>query len=593
MGVLYRGRDTLLEREVAIKVMLADFSSDDQARPRFYREARAAAKLQHRNIVTVFEFAEDGDTPYIVMEFLRGLSLADCLKKGTFLGLDRKLDIVGQLCAGLHFAHEKSVVHRDVKPGNIWLLEDGGVKLLDFGIAKIGSSTMTQAGDIMGSANYMSPEQVVGKTVDGRADVFAAGVVLYELVSGRKPFAADSPTATILKIMDEAPPPLEVLVPDLPKGLIAAIARALEKNPDKRFAQAGDFGAELRLVRLSLQKGGDTILGDLEMGETMYAPLPAPVASQGWKPAPAKVSAQSITVEFDKLHPAQAWPAPKPGPDDDRTFQKPHPAQARPAPKRSVNPVWLTAAAVAVLAVGGVVARLGLLGFGDKAAQATQTGQANDDAQQRLVTPAPALLKITSQPTGAAINIDGRDTGLVTPADLSLGNPLPQKLRLTKQGYETFETGLTDAVIQKGVAAFRLSVPERQVVVALTGSYPFQVLDGRKVISEAKETHTLKVGAPRTLRIVAPEFMLDQPIRVEASGAQSEFSAPKLGQLTLRVARETCSVSLNGRDLGFPPIANQRVASGSYSVELKCPDGRTQKTQVAVSPGGNHVEVIR
>jgi eukaryotic-like serine/threonine-protein kinase len=591
MGVLYRGRDTVLEREVAIKLMSADFLSDEQARPRFYREARAAAKLQHRNIVTVFEFAEDGDTPYIVMEFLRGQSLSDCVKKGMFLGLDRKLDIVGQLCAGLNFAHEQGVVHRDVKPGNIWLLEDGGVKLLDFGIAKVGSSTMTQAGDVMGSANYMAPEQVAGKRVDGRADVFAAGVILYELVSGRKPFAADSPTATILKIMDEAPPPLETLVPDLPRPLVGAISRALEKDPDKRYAHAADFGADLRLVRLSLQKTGDTILGDLELGETMYAPLPTasdppPASAQAW--APTKITARSIASEFDKT--------PRPVPD-------------MPASKRSFNPVWIAVAAIAVLAIVGVVATIGLRGAGDKAAQtadqahtspASTPAERSDTARTAAASPAdaraaavPALLKITSQPDGASINIDGRDTGLVTPAELPIGNPAPQKLRLTKQGYETLETGLTDALIQEGAVSFQLSVPQRQVVVQLSGHYPFQVLDGRKVISDAKESHTLKVAAPRTLRMVAPEFMLDQPVKVEASGARSEFSAPELGQLTLRVAREICSVSINGRDLGFPPIANQNIASGSYTVELKCPDGRNQRAQVTVPAGGNRVEVIR
>lgn len=274
MGVLYRGRDTVLEREVAIKVMSADFSSDDQARPRFYREARAAAKLQHRNIVTVFEFAEDGDTPYIVMEFLRGRSLATAVESGAMPGLDRTLDIVGQLCAGLHCAHEQGVVHRDVKPGNIWLLEDGGVKLLDFGIAQIASSTMTRAGDMMGSASYMSPEQIVGKAVDARADVFAAGVVLYELLTGQRPYAADSPTATLMKIMDEAPPPIETLVPDLPRPLIGIVSRALEKDPARRYVNAGDFGAELRLARLSLHMTGDTILGDLDLDETTYAPSP-------------------------------------------------------------------------------------------------------------------------------------------------------------------------------------------------------------------------------------------------------------------------------------------------------------------------------
>src|SRR5258706_689277 len=196
MGVLYRGFDPKLDREVAIKVMLTDFSEDAEAmRPRFYREAKAVAKLQHRNIVTVFEFVEDQSQPHILMEFLRGVSLAARMKAQPALMLDDKLDIVAQLCSGLGYAHSMGVVHRDVKPANVFLLEDGTVKLLDFGIAKLTTSTLTRQGDVLGSASYMSPEQVAGSdSVDGRADVFSTGVVLYELLSGHKPFEGDSPT---------------------------------------------------------------------------------------------------------------------------------------------------------------------------------------------------------------------------------------------------------------------------------------------------------------------------------------------------------------------------------------------------------------
>src|SRR4249919_172864 len=229
MGVLYRGFDPVLDREVAIKLMLADFSEDaEQMRPRFYREARAAAKLNHRNIVTIFEFAEESNVPYIVMEFLRGSPLGARLHAQPPLTLDDKLNIVAQLCDGLAYAHEQGVVHRDVKPDNVFLLEDGTVKLLDFGIAKLTSSTLTRQGDVLGSASYMSPEQVSGgESVDGRADIFSTGVVLYELLAGRKPFVADSPTAVILKILKEDPTPIETLVKDLPPELIAAVMRAL------------------------------------------------------------------------------------------------------------------------------------------------------------------------------------------------------------------------------------------------------------------------------------------------------------------------------------------------------------------------------
>jgi serine/threonine-protein kinase len=153
------------------------------------------------------------------------------------------------LCTGLHFAHEQGVVHRDVKPANIWLLPDGTVKLLDFGIAKIASSTVTRQGSVFGSASYMSPEQVTGGTVDARSDIFSVGVVLYELLSGRKPFEADSPTAVLVKIMEAEPEPLDTLVPDLPKAVVAVVDRALQKDPARRYARAADHGAGRGQIR--------------------------------------------------------------------------------------------------------------------------------------------------------------------------------------------------------------------------------------------------------------------------------------------------------------------------------------------------------
>ena len=251
MGVLYRGFDPVLDREVAIKLMLADFTDDaEQMRPRFYREAMAAAKLNHRNIVTIFEFAEESNTPYIVMEFLRGTPLGSRMGSQPPLSLDDKLNIVAQLCEGLTYAHEQGVVHRDVKPDNVFILEDGSVKLLDFGIAKLTSSNLTRQGDVLGSASYMSPEQVGGSdAIDGRADVFSTGVMLYELLCGHKPFEADEPTAVILKILRDDPTPLETHVTGLPPQLVAAVLKALAKRPDDRWESADALGRELQSIR--------------------------------------------------------------------------------------------------------------------------------------------------------------------------------------------------------------------------------------------------------------------------------------------------------------------------------------------------------
>ena len=186
MGVVYRAVDSRTGRDVALKVM-SDIG-DDVAATRFTREGEAVSRMVHRNIVTVYEAGVMEQCPYIAMELLEGITLAQRMAGDEPLSLDAKLDIVAQLCEGLQYAHDHGVVHRDVKPANVWLLKNGGVKLLDFGLAKVAGSTVTRAGCVVGSVAYMSPEQLSGIDVDGRSDLFAAGVILYELLTGQRPF---------------------------------------------------------------------------------------------------------------------------------------------------------------------------------------------------------------------------------------------------------------------------------------------------------------------------------------------------------------------------------------------------------------------
>src|SRR4051794_3351383 len=208
LGVLYRGRDTKLDREVAAKVLQSAFQGDPEARARFTREAKAAARPQHAHIVTIFEFGEHDDTPYLVMEFLRGRPLADRLREGPPLAPLAILDIGMQMCAGLEAAHQQGVFHRAVNPKNVWLCLDGSVKLLDFGLATAMASATTMMADSR-RVGYLSPEQVQGREVDARSDIFAVGAVLYEMLAGRPPFQGAGPTQVLQKIVTDAPPPIE------------------------------------------------------------------------------------------------------------------------------------------------------------------------------------------------------------------------------------------------------------------------------------------------------------------------------------------------------------------------------------------------
>jgi serine/threonine-protein kinase len=240
MGRVYRGFDEALEREVAVKTLSYEGSQDDDHRKRFSIEAKAAARMQHPNIVTVYELGEDRGVPFIAMELLPGVDLEALLRAGEPLLLTEALEVMVQACRGLQFAHDRGIVHRDVKPSNIRVLDDGTVKIMDFGIAKLGASGITKTGMMVGTVHYMSPEQVRGQPLDGRSDVFSLGVILYELLCRRRPFGGEGATEVLYKIVHEEPAPLpeEELGP-AGHALHDAVFRALAKDQAERWPSAG------------------------------------------------------------------------------------------------------------------------------------------------------------------------------------------------------------------------------------------------------------------------------------------------------------------------------------------------------------------
>ncbi len=249
MGVVYKAYDPILEREVALKTMMATMGGmDADSKSRFYREARSAAKLTHRNIVTIFDMGEEQGIPFIAMEFLDGIDLHRKLKFGGPLPLREGLDIVSQVLHGLHYAHQYEIVHRDIKPANIYILRNGTAKILDFGIAKLASSEMTRTGMVLGTVDYMSPEQIrADKAVDGRSDLFSAGVILYEFIAGRRPLPGETITSVMYKIVHEPSPTLPQ-DRHLPVTLTEIVARALVKDPGKRFRNGQEFAQAIEGV---------------------------------------------------------------------------------------------------------------------------------------------------------------------------------------------------------------------------------------------------------------------------------------------------------------------------------------------------------
>jgi serine/threonine-protein kinase len=256
MGVVYQARDPYLDRLVAIKMMNVDVHENTDFLERFYREAKSTASLRHPNIVTVYDLGEYQNRPFLVMEYLEGHSLESLLRAERREGqgmqrpmsLPEKIDIIVEVCQGLGYAHHHGIIHRDIKPANIMVLNDGGVKIVDFGIARLGDKTLTRTGQIVGSLPYMPPEQLRDKPVDTRADIYSTGVVLYQLLTYSLPFEGESTGSTLAKIISDDPRPFSQFGLSYPPDLEAITLKALSKNRDLRFPTAEAFAAALTEV---------------------------------------------------------------------------------------------------------------------------------------------------------------------------------------------------------------------------------------------------------------------------------------------------------------------------------------------------------
>lgn len=253
MARVYKAWDRLLHRWVAVKVLREQYASDEQFVERFRREAQAAASLSHPNVVNIYDVGEIRGTYYIVMEYVRGISLKELIRRERVLSVDRAVDIVRQVAAALSHAHKNNLIHRDIKPHNILITEEGRVKVTDFGIARAASTaTLTQTGLVIGSVHYFSPEQARGAGVSEQSDIYSLGVVLYELVTGRVPFTGESPIAVALQHLQEPVRPPSQINPNIPSALEEVIMRALAKRPKDRYASVDEFRAALKSARMEV-----------------------------------------------------------------------------------------------------------------------------------------------------------------------------------------------------------------------------------------------------------------------------------------------------------------------------------------------------
>jgi predicted Ser/Thr protein kinase len=269
MAVVYRARQETLDRTVAIKILSENMAASPEFMERFRREARTSANLRHPNVITVHDFGEDErGVPYLVMEYIEGPTLADLMDAG--LDDERIPDLLDQIAAGLDYAHARGVIHRDIKPGNVLMTEDGRAVLADFGLAwLLEGAQLTLTGGVIGTPEYMSPEQAAGHPFDHRADVYALGIVLYEMLVGERPFVAETPIGVLLQHLQDTAPSVLVARPDLPLAVGEVLDRVLVKDPADRYSSAGELATAFRAAfSQRAQRGAITTI-----------PAPAPAAA--------------------------------------------------------------------------------------------------------------------------------------------------------------------------------------------------------------------------------------------------------------------------------------------------------------------------
>jgi serine/threonine-protein kinase len=412
MAEVYKAQDEVLGRTVAVKVLHARYASEPNFVARFRQEAQAAANLQHPNIVNIYDWGREGETYYIVMEFVKGTDLKTIVQQQGPLDPMLVAEYGIQACSALAEAHGYDVIHRDIKPHNIVITPDGAVKVMDFGIARAGNTTMTQTGSVLGTAQYISPEQAQGRPLGPSSDLYSLGVTLYELVTGRLPFDADTPVAVALKQVNEQPVPVRQIRPSVPASLEAVIMRALRKDPAERYISAKEMRTDLKRV---------------VSGEALNEPA---------------AYAQQRQVDETSVMPAV-----------ERADRVRMASNIRPVPERRMSP-WAWVAIAALIVILGIGAAFALGAFGNG----------------KIVTP--SLVGLTEEAAATELATAGLELGEVTTQndpDVEIGKIISQD---PESGTKVEKGTAVNIVISAGIEQAEVpdlaGLPEADAIDALT-----------------------------------------------------------------------------------------------------------------------------
>jgi serine/threonine protein kinase len=554
-GTVYKGRDPFIKRAVAIKTCQSD---EEEIKKRFFREAEFAGNLHHRNITTIYDFGvTDDGTPYIVQEFLTGDDLDKLAKKRDPMPLKRKLAILVDVCEGLGYAHTAGIIHRDIKPSNVRILEDGTVKLMDFGIAKsmVSQSTLTQTGITLGTASYLAPEQIRGETLDPRTDIFSLGVLAYELVTGAKPFTGDHISTVLYKIMNEHPAPPSTLVAGLPRSLDAIVLRALEKDRTRRYASCAELKAECAAVLAVLS---DIPAPDTTPADDMERTVATPSAGYSTGTAP-RASARVLDAPISPSTPLRQTPGgaadvhlrTSGGSAGVSANTAAHAAERGPALR-----VFLSAAVVLLAGLGAFYVYT----------------QKKAEKPQPVSAPIPAEASTASTPATAAPAEPSAAAASTSAPAPSTAPPEPGAASAAAPVAVAAEPAPAPKVKETGPVAVTFRSNQ---VAALT-------VDGRKQgsVTPAGARVTLKPGT-HTALFEVPGFMKLPPKTFEVSGPETKpvtAEFPARGLLSLTVTPSGAEIRIDGVAAGTAsgaPLKRSLVA-GAHEIVVTMPGYKTE-----------------
>jgi len=642
MGVVYQGFDPVIGRTVAIKTMLPEGLSPQEFqeyKARFQREAMAAGILAHPNIITVYDFGEDNGVLYLAMEFLEGKSLEKIVQEQNILPIETILPIYDQVCSALDHAHRNKIVHRDIKPANIMILHNGLVKVTDFGIAKMMSMGMTQAGQILGTPNYMSPEQVKGRQIDGRSDIFSLGVILYELVTGEKPFGGQNITTVIYKIINENPIPPRELDASIHAGLSYVISRALAKNVEERYQSCRELAEDLR----NYKNLGSPAVGQ---GTVLLKTVPVPRESVELPPPPPP----PVQTQY-----APATPVPV-GVDETPiggSYEVPGMAPAQPRQQSIPQIAWVLGALLVVAILAGAAYFLYLRPRSQPGGPvvsppvatvtpaqnpqpattpatqsvsppAAQPGTQPAAIETATTTPAtltptpvsrpaeaptkPAVvskpeprphptaakvgqLVVTANVDGAMISIDGRsDPSWVTPHTIPDVPAGTHNIMISKDGYEDFRQSVTIESGQTSNVAGSLSAPRAELGVVTEPAGVEVLIDGK---SYGPSPVHADVAPGKHTYIVKWTGLAPSESTVTLQGGQiltrrlSLQAGTPTGIVEIHTTPSGATVKADGSPVGGPTPTSIRLNVGTHILTLSLSGYQSIQRQVTVQENGS------